>query len=95
MKKVFQFLGQLFGVAKGPLVVKVIDSLGEKLEEFAVKQPQAAENLASSLYVWLKTTLADAAAKTKTDIDDIAVEEALSEIEEFAAKHGLSLPTLP
>ena len=95
MKKVFQFLGKLFGVAKGPLVTQVIDSLGEKLEEFALKQPQAAENLASSLYVWLKTTLADAAAKTKTDIDDVAVEEALSEIEDFAARHGLSLPQLP
>lgn len=94
MKKVIQFLGKLFGVAKGPLIEQTIDTLGEKLEEFAAKQPKAAEALASSLYVWLDTTLEDAALRSKTDLDDTAVDEAKEEIEQFAARHGLTLQNL-
>jgi len=92
MKKVFQFIGKLFGVAKGPLVENVIDQLGEKLEEFFINHPEEATNLAIGLYAWTNTTLRKAAAKSKTDIDDIAVNEALDEIRDFASKHGISLP---
>lgn len=94
MKKVFEFLGKLFGVAKRPVVERTIDSLGESLESFAQKKPQAAAALASSLYVWLDTEVEDVAKKSKTDIDDIAVEQAKKEIEEFAERHGLTLQNL-
>lgn len=94
MKKVFQFLGRLLGVAKGPMIEKVIDNGGELLELFAVKQPQVAAALVSSLYVFIDTAAEDAASKSKNDWDDKAVDEAKAELEGFAARHGLVLQNL-
>lgn len=94
MKKVFQFFGKLFGVAKGPIIERTIDSLGESLESFAAKKPEAAAALVSSLYVWLDTEVEEAAIRSKTDLDNIAVKEAKDELEQFAARHGLVLQNL-
>lgn len=94
MKKVLQFLGKLFGVAKGPLIEKTIDSLGESLESFAAKKPAAAAALVSSLYVWIDTEVEDAASRSKVDYDDIAVDEAKDELEQFALRHNLTLQNL-
>jgi hypothetical protein len=94
MKKVFQFIGKLLGVAKGPMIEKTIDSLGDSLESFASKKPEAAAALASSLYVWIDTEVENAADKSKNDWDDKAVDEAKAELEAFATRHGLTLQNL-
>jgi CRISPR/Cas system-associated protein Csm6 len=94
MKKVFEFLGKLLGVAKGPIIERTIDSLGESLESFAAKKPEAAAALVSSLYVWIDTEVENLAAKSKTDWDDKAVDEAKAELEAFAVRHNLTLTNL-
>jgi hypothetical protein len=94
MKKFFQFIGKLLGVAKGPVIEKIIDNGGELLDKFALKDPTTAAALVSSLYVFIDTVAEDAALKSKTDVDDVAIDEAKEELELFAARHGLTLQNL-
>lgn len=66
----------------------------EALESYAVKNPAAASALVTSLYAWVDTELEELAAKSKTDVDDLSVDEVKAELEEFAARHGLTLQNL-
>ena len=94
MKKLLKFLGRLFGAVKGPAIEKGGDFMEEALENYAVKNPIAASALVSSLYLWVDTELEDLALKSKTDMDDLSVDEVKGELEEFAARHGLTLQNL-
>jgi len=94
MKKIFEFFGQLLGVVKGPAIHKVVDKGGALLEAFAIKNPTVCSALVSSLYVFFDTAVEDAAVKSKTDVDDIAVDDVKAELEAFAARHGLTLQNL-
>lgn len=94
MKKLFKFLGRLFGAVKGPAIQQGGDFLEEALEAYAVKKPQQAAALVTSLHAFVDTELEDLALKSKTDIDDLSVDEVKGELEEFAARHGLTLQNL-
>lgn len=94
MKKVFQFLGKVLGVAKGPIVEQFAQTMEESLETFAAKKPQAAAALVSSMYVWVDTELEGLVAKTKNDWDDEGVKDMKAHLESFAAKHNLTLQNL-
>ncbi len=90
MKKLLEFIKRVFSAIKGPAIEKGGDFLEEALEDYATSDPEAAAALVSALHAWIPKLKA-VAAKSKTDVDDIAVTEVQGELEEFAARHGLVL----
>jgi hypothetical protein len=94
MKKLFQFIHRIFGAVKGPVLEKGGDFLEEALEAYARKKPIQASALVTSLHAFVDTELEDLALKSKTDIDDLSVDEVKAELEEFAVRHGLTLQNL-
>ena len=91
MKKLWGFLKRVFNSVKGPAIEEGGQFFEEALESYAVKDPVRASALVSSLHAFVDTELEDLAKKTKTDVDDLSVEEIKAELQEFADRHNLTL----
>jgi hypothetical protein len=95
MKKVWTFLQTyVLGFVAKPLIDTGGDFLEKTLEDYYVKHPVACASLVAGLYPFIDSAVEDLAAKTKTPYDDSAVDAAKLELEEFAARHGFTLPNI-
>lgn len=94
MKKVFEFFGKILGFSKEAVIQTAIEKGGEWVESFYSRDPENAKRLVIGLYGLIDTVGEDAAARSKKDWDDKAVDEAKEELEQFAASKGFELLNL-
>lgn len=91
MKKVFSFLGNWFiNMGADALLEQGATLIDEALEQFYKNDPVACTALVKSLHAFVPF-LKGLTAKTKTPLDDKAVEEIKQELEQFAIDHEISL----
>lgn len=95
MKKLWNFINTyVLGMFGKSAINEGGDFIEKSLEKFHVTHPKTAEAMVASMYVWIDTVVEDLAAKTKTPYDDLGVDEAKQELEEFASRHGFELSNL-
>lgn len=95
MKKIWDFIKVWFGsFGADMLTTQGGELLKDSLEKFYEKHPKTCAAMVASMYVWIDTAMEDLAAKSKTDIDDKAVDEAKEELEAFAAAKGFTITNL-
>ena len=95
MQKIWEFIkGWFVTIGADSAIEKGGDLIEEALEKFYITHPQTCVAMVSSLYTWIDTAVEDLAAKSKTPLDDDAVDEAKEELEEFASRHGFNLVNL-
>lgn len=93
-KKIADFFKKLAsGLVADAVIAQSGEMIQQGLEAFYAEKPKTCASLVSSFYIWIPT-LQGLAAKTKTPLDDKEVVELKSEIEAFAAKHGIQLVDL-
>lgn len=99
MKKVWEYIKSIFVKASEGIAADIaIDQAGNLMEEslnkFYEKHPKTCAALVASMYVWIDTSVEELADKSKTTIDDKAVDEAKKELEAFALAKGFTLTNL-
>lgn len=91
MKKIFGFLkGLVVNLGANALIDELTKVGDDGLEEFFKNDPLACTSLVKGLHAWIPY-LQRLAEKTETPLDDKAVAEIKQEIEEFCARHEISL----
>jgi len=95
MKKIWDFLTTyVLGFVEGPLLNEGGQAIEKMLEDFRAKNQEAADGLVVGLYMLITTVGKDVVAKTTNTYDDHAVDEVLSEVKEYAARHSITLPEI-
>lgn len=95
MNKIWDFIKNWFvSFGADSAIEKGGDLIEQSLEKFYASHPQTCIAMVSSLYIWIDTVVEDLAAKSKTPLDDDAIDEAKEELEEFANRHQFVLSNL-
>lgn len=95
LKKFWDFIKTYaISFAEKPLLDEGGQALEKMLEKFREKNQEAADGLVVSLYMLATTVGEDVVADTENVYDDHALEEVISELKEYAEKHGITLPEI-